>query len=134
MSFRGNGTFNTPSIIEAADTPPFFHNNSVATIEDAVSFYTSATFNASPASDFRRLRSRRDQVNQIAAFLRALNAVDNIANAQRSLTGASGRPSLLRLLRDPAVVDINDAAQSARQRPACACSLAPVPCRHCAPP
>ena len=32
----GDGTFNTTPLIEAADTEPFFHNNSAATIEDAV--------------------------------------------------------------------------------------------------
>jgi hypothetical protein len=109
--FLGDGTFNTPSVIEAADTPPFFHNNAVATIEGAVAFYTSPTFNTSPAGKFGAFDLNASEVNQVAAFLRALNAIDNIDNAQRSLTGASGRPSLLRLLRDPAVVDINDAAR-----------------------
>src|SRR5262245_10113122 len=37
----GDGTFNTPPLIEAADTEPFFHNNSFATIEDAVSFFAT---------------------------------------------------------------------------------------------
>jgi cytochrome c peroxidase len=111
VEFRGNGTFNSPSIIEAADTPPFFHNNAVATLEGAVAFYTSPTFNVSPAGRFGVFDLDATEVNQVAAFLRALNAVDNIDNAQRSLAGASGRPSLLRLLRDPAVIDINDAAR-----------------------
>ena len=30
----GNGTTNTPPLIEAADTAPFFHNNSAATLEE----------------------------------------------------------------------------------------------------
>ena len=34
----GNGEFNTPPLVEAADTGPFFHNNAVATIEEAVAF------------------------------------------------------------------------------------------------
>lgn len=37
----GNGTFNTPVLVEAADTGPFFHNNSIETIEGAVDFYNS---------------------------------------------------------------------------------------------
>jgi mono/diheme cytochrome c family protein len=45
----GNGAFNTPSLIEAADTGPFFHNNSVETIEGAVAFYNGDAFNNSPA-------------------------------------------------------------------------------------
>ena len=32
------------SLVEAADTPPFFHNNSAETIEDAVEFYTTDIF------------------------------------------------------------------------------------------
>ncbi|MDH3441787.1 MAG: hypothetical protein OEM63_13595, partial [Gammaproteobacteria bacterium] len=35
----GSGEFNTPTLVEAADTGPFFHNNSVETIEGAVAFY-----------------------------------------------------------------------------------------------
>ncbi|HYH45821.1 MAG TPA: hypothetical protein VEG34_09050, partial [Thermoanaerobaculia bacterium] len=45
----GDGTFNTTPLIEAADTEPFFHNNSAATIEDAVAFYTTPAFANSPA-------------------------------------------------------------------------------------
>ena len=45
----GNGKFNTPSLVEAADTPPFFHNNSVETLEAAVAFYNNDSFANSPA-------------------------------------------------------------------------------------
>ena len=38
----GNGEFNTPSLVEAADTGPFFHSNSVETIEGAVASITGA--------------------------------------------------------------------------------------------
>ena len=34
----GDGTFDAPVVIEAAATPPYFHNNSVATLEAAVGF------------------------------------------------------------------------------------------------
>lgn len=44
----GDGSFNTPPLVEAADTGPFFHNNSVETIEGAVAFYNSPVFNNSP--------------------------------------------------------------------------------------
>jgi cytochrome c peroxidase len=40
----GDGTFDSPVVIEAAITPPYFHNNSVATIEAAVGFYCSPEF------------------------------------------------------------------------------------------
>jgi len=35
----GDGSFNIPPLVEAADTPPFFHNNAIATLEGAVAFY-----------------------------------------------------------------------------------------------
>jgi hypothetical protein len=81
----GDGTFNTPSLVEAADTPPFFHNNSAASLEDAVRFYTKRTFGESP--DGRRddvptpFILTEPQINQVAAFLRAINAIDNARNA-----------------------------------------------------
>ena len=40
----GDGRMNTPTLVEAADTAPFFHNNAAATLEDAVRFYTTDTF------------------------------------------------------------------------------------------
>jgi cytochrome c peroxidase len=43
----GNGAFNTQSIIEAARKKGFFHNNAVATIEEAEAFYFSPIFDAS---------------------------------------------------------------------------------------
>jgi hypothetical protein len=63
-------------LIEAADTPPFFHNNSARTIEDAVRFYTTATFSA---DDPFQLTSA--QIDQLGAFLRALNALENIRSS-----------------------------------------------------
>ena len=79
--FRGNGRFNTPPAIEAADTPPFFHNNAVATLEGSVAFYTTDTFNDSPAGGGRAFVLDGAEVNAISAFLRALNAVENIRSA-----------------------------------------------------
>ena len=79
--FRGNGRFNTPPAIEAADTPPFFHNDTVATLEGSVAFYTTDTFNDSPAGGGRAFVLDGAQVNAIAAFLRALNSMENIRSA-----------------------------------------------------
>lgn len=45
----GDGRFNTPPLIEAADTAPFFHNNAVSTLEEAIASYNSDAFNTSPA-------------------------------------------------------------------------------------
>jgi cytochrome c peroxidase len=83
----GNGTFNTPSLIEAADTAPFFHNNSAATLEDSIRFYTTPTFaespqGKSPSSGNPGAFVLDDAaIADIAAFLRALNARENARNA-----------------------------------------------------
>jgi cytochrome c peroxidase len=87
--FRGDETFDVPPVIEAADTPPFFHNNAIAKLEDAIAFYTTDTFNNSIAGGGRAFVLDRPEINAIGAFLRALNAVENIrssnAYAQRSI-------------------------------------------------
>jgi len=82
----GDGTFNTPPLVEAADTGPFFHNNAIETIEGAVAFYNGDAFNNSPSgkllaqNDPRKIGIRLDatQVVAVAAFLRVLNALENI--------------------------------------------------------
>ena len=81
VRFQGDLTMNTPSLIEAADTPPFFHNNSAATIEDAVAFYTSDTFNNSPSGNGNAFVLTEEDTNQVAALLRALNALENIRSS-----------------------------------------------------
>ena len=88
----GDGTFNTPSLVEAADTGPFFHNNSVDTIEGAVGFYNSDAFNNSPSGQFlsrgtggRAIALDGTQVKAVAAFLRAINALDNIRELNKLL-------------------------------------------------
>jgi hypothetical protein len=80
----GDGTFNVPSLIEAADTGPFFHNNSIETIEGAVAFYDGDSFNESPAGQLLEQMTGSSieidgtQVVEIAAFLRVINALENI--------------------------------------------------------
>ena len=74
----GDRSFNVPSLVEAADTGPFFHNNAVQTIEEAVNFYTSAEFNNSQAAIEigGGIDLDSDQVVAIAAFLRVINALE----------------------------------------------------------
>jgi mono/diheme cytochrome c family protein len=82
----GDGTFNTPPLVEAADTGPFFHNNAIETIEGAVAFYNGQAFNNSPSGRFLAstdpngvgIRLDATQVVAVAAFLRVLNALENI--------------------------------------------------------
>lgn len=83
----GDGTFNTPSLVEAADTPPFFHNNSVKTLEGAIAFYNGDAFTNSPAGELiigatgSGINLDATQVDAVASFLRVINAVQNITES-----------------------------------------------------
>lgn len=106
----GDGRFNTPSLIEAADTVPSFHDNSAATIEEAVRFYTTRTFRGSPEGQTLNIRLTSADIVAVAALLRTLNALENIRSSNLFLGQALGRAAaatrpLLRL----AVADTDDA-------------------------
>ena len=80
----GDGTFNTPVLVEAADTPPFFHSNVVNTIEEAVNFYNSDQFNNPPGFGGVaniQINLQATEVAAVAAFLRVINALENIRSA-----------------------------------------------------
>jgi hypothetical protein len=93
----GDGEFNTPSLVEAADTPPFFHDNSVATLEAAVAFYDGEAFNASPAGQAlakatgEGIELDATEIGAIAAFLRAINALENLRQADAMLRARARR-------------------------------------------
>ncbi len=97
----GDGTFNVPPLIEAADTAPFFHSNAsgasmdpTANIESAISFYGSPNFLNSPAA--KELNDKfhgpvtvgPDQIASIGRFLRVLNASFNLAMAKQRMDAA----------------------------------------------
>jgi len=99
----GNGQFNIATVVEAADSAPFFHNNALNTVEGSVQFYNFGLPNA--------FNLRPDQVQAIGAFMRVINALENIRSAidleeraleQRSQAGAA---ELLRL----SIAEIQDA-------------------------
>lgn len=88
----GNGTFNTPPLIEAADTAPFFHTNAfVDTIEAGISFYNTGAFTNSPAGLQLTARFRgpliltNDDILTIGRFLRTLNAAFNLDISKQRL-------------------------------------------------
>ncbi len=101
----GDGTFNTPPLVEAADTGPFFHNNAVETIEGAVAFYNGDAFNNSPAGQLIAgatgggINLDGTQVVAVAAFLRVINALENIRETidllDRTKRAASARADTL---------------------------------------
>ena len=102
----GNGQFNTPSLIEFADTLPAFHNNITAgpglanTVEGAIEFYLTDEFKDSPAGGFGTIVLSETQVTQIGKFLRVLNALHN----EESVTDVVGRA--LELLSGPRHIDL----------------------------
>jgi mono/diheme cytochrome c family protein len=97
----GNGTFNTPPLVEAADTGPFFHtattiagapahNTAIAsTIEEAVAFYSSPAFNNSPSGKLAPISLTAEQIDDIGRFLRGVNATFNAALAVKRLDAAT---------------------------------------------
>jgi cytochrome c peroxidase len=102
----GNQTFNVASLVEAADTPPFFHNNSAATIEDAVHFYTTSTFASTPF-DFDA-----PKINQVAAFLRTINALENIRSSNELAKEAQSQLLQARqTIKERVIPDTEDAIE-----------------------
>ena len=84
LSHIGDG-FNTPPLIEAADTAPFFHNNSAATIEEAVRHYTTANFTNSGGGRTISgpITLSDDQIAKIGFFLREINAAENLRQIKK---------------------------------------------------
>ncbi|MDH3317784.1 MAG: hypothetical protein OER43_18720, partial [Gammaproteobacteria bacterium] len=116
----GNGEFNTPPLVEAADTGPFFHNNSVETIEGAVAFYNGASFNDSPAGQLLAgatgsgINLDATQVVAVAAFLRVINVLENIRSSNeliaRAIDPTTG-PERARELLERAASETEDGMQ-----------------------
>jgi cytochrome c peroxidase len=108
----GNGTFNMPPLVEAADTGPFFHNNIKETIEDAVDFYNSDEFN-NPRQASARINHDDTQVTAVAAFLRVINAIENIRSTNQKLENAEEASGLNQAQKhlDLAIAEITDAIE-----------------------
>ena len=85
----GNGTFNTPPLIEAADTAPFSRTNAFETLEQAVASYTTDTFANSPAGQILQgIQIDDQQIADVASFFRVLNAAFNLTTAKQRLAAA----------------------------------------------
>jgi cytochrome c peroxidase len=97
----GNGSFNTPPLIEAADTGPFFHTDTTisgasahnvataTTIEEAIAFYDSPAFNNSPSGLVGPINITATEIDDIGRFLRGINSVFNCAQAFKRLDAAT---------------------------------------------
>lgn len=91
----GTHKFNVPSLLEAPDTAPYFHDNSALTLENAVTFYLGPEFNGSPASGMMRALDNppgfalipvdNPQMQSVTAFLRVANAALNARSAKSLL-------------------------------------------------
>jgi len=69
----GDREFSTPPLFGVKNTGPFFHDNSVATLTEAVAFYDSVEFNTSAAAGIVGTISLTSaEVDAIVAFLNAL--------------------------------------------------------------
>lgn len=122
----GNNRFNTPTVIEAADTGPFFHNNAVDTIEEAVAFYNSKAFtNSEVGNSFRlsdtggvAIQLEATQVEAVAAMLRILNALENIRSSAELDQAAFDQKDFDKAstLLDIASFDTEDAYQVLNER------------------
>jgi hypothetical protein len=88
QKLESRGFFNVPSLFETADTGPFFHDNSAETLEDAIRFYSSVAFNTSDGANTRAFVLGTSDVNDISAFLRAINAIQNAQAALDQVTKA----------------------------------------------
>lgn len=86
----GDGKFNVPALIEAADTGPFFHDNSALKLEPAIAHYRSTHFEDGYCPAGQGLECGLIGTTpglperELGAFLRILNAGLNLAmGAQR---------------------------------------------------
>ncbi len=111
----GNGSFNTPVLVEAADTGPFFHNNSIETIEGAVDFYNSRAFNEAPGfgSLIGGIRLEATEVVAVAAMLRVINVLENERSARDLIDRikVASNQNQASTLADLAISEIDDAIE-----------------------
>jgi cytochrome c peroxidase len=112
----GDGQFNLTSLVEAADTPPYFHNNSAATLEEAIASYNSVAFNESPGSFSsgvpRKINIDSSKVTAVAAFLRAINVLENIRSSSKlDLRAINERGANYKETLSLAMADTEDAIQ-----------------------
>jgi len=99
--------FNSSPVVESADTGPFFHNHTVADLESAIAFYGTPAFQSTLLAAAIPVDISADpadpEVKAIAAFLRVLNALENVrsaigvANRGRAMTRLADQRDLARL-------------------------------------
>ena len=135
---KGSSAFNTPTVIEAPDSAPYWHNNAAQTLRGVITFYNGGAFNAGAgASTFNPLTLdptdfgikgfgpfpnggaiglATPEVDALAQFIEVLNALENIRNClsieKRALYAADNyKHESLKGLIEVAYADTMDAYQ-----------------------
>ncbi|HEX3773492.1 MAG TPA: hypothetical protein VHV51_03455 [Polyangiaceae bacterium] len=112
----GDGSFNVPPLIEAADTMGAFHNNAALDLESAISFYASDTFRATPVGASVDIHMTPADIANIGAFLRVMNAGENIAQIRKRIqyvhdNRSAGNTSILNIAINDTQDALNDLSQ-----------------------
>ena len=70
----GEGAFKTPTLREAARTPPYMHDGTLATLEDVIDFYDKGgQSNPNLDPEIRELKLSAEEKSALIEFLKALN-------------------------------------------------------------
>ena len=100
--YKDTHQFNTPPVVEAADAGPLFHSGFVKSVEEAVDIYNLDTFRESGVGVALAKRFGTEtnlsasEVLAIGAFLRVINALDNIRETTELLEESLGKGFLER--------------------------------------
>lgn len=90
--------FNSASVVESADTAPFFHNHIAATLEESIAFYGTEAYSAPDSIGFEFIpvtissNPEDPEVQAIATFLRLLNTLENIRSPISAVERARRAP------------------------------------------
>jgi mono/diheme cytochrome c family protein len=100
-----NRPMGTPGLFNVKHNAPFFHDGSRTTLVDAVMFYTSEAFRASPEGEVFFFDFTPAQANDVAAFLSGLVARDYVVLEGTTDVTREGSAvnAGVRFPRDPAV-------------------------------
>jgi cytochrome c peroxidase len=69
------GAFKTPTVREVANTAPYFHDGSAATLEELVAFYAKGGIVKTNVSiNMKELQLSKDEISQLVSFMNALSS------------------------------------------------------------
>jgi len=69
------GAFKTPTVREAANTAPYFHDGSAKTLEEVVDFYTKGgVVKTNQSTNVKELSLSKEEAKQLVSFIHALSS------------------------------------------------------------